>query len=106
MKYKDIEWELMINGEQASFDDNGLDFIAEEIQRGNTSGIFTIDCTEYEKVETLKQDLELKLGREVDFNVDDSDRGELDDLREIAIRNNDLYVIDLIDQILGYGFDN
>ena len=40
---------LMINDEQAESNDNGLDFIAEELQRGNTSGMFTTDCTDYQK---------------------------------------------------------
>lgn len=106
MKYRDISWNLMINDEQAESNDNGLDFIAEEIQRGNTSGMFTIDCTDYDKVEELKQELEQELGREVNFNVEDDDKGELDELREIAQKNDDNYVVELIDQILEYGFDN
>ena len=106
MKYRDISWNLMINDEQAESNDNGLDFIAEEIQRGNTSGMFTIDCTDYDKVEKLKQELEQELGREVNFNVEDDDKGELDELREIAQKNDDNYVVELIDQILEYGFDN
>lgn len=106
MKYKDIEWNLMINNEQAKFDDNGLDFIAEEIQRGNTSGMFTTDCTDYDKVEKLKQELEQELGREVNFNVEDNDKGELNELKEIAQKNDDGYVAELVDQILEYGFDN
>ena len=105
MKYKDIEWNLMINDEQAEPNDNGLDFIAEEIQRGNTSGMFTIDCTDYDKVEELKQELEQELGREVNFNVEDDDKGELNELKEIAQKNDDNYVVELIDQILEYGFD-
>ena len=106
MKYKDIEWNLMINDEQVEPNDNGLDFIAEEIQRGNTSGMFTIDCTDYDKVEELKQELEQELGREVNFNVEDDDKGELNELKEIAQKNDDNYVVELIDQILEYGFDN
>ena len=106
MKYRDISWNLMINDEQAESNDNGLDFIAEEIQRGNTSGMFTIDCTDYGKVEELKQELEQELGREVNFNVEDDDKGELDELREIAQKNDDNYVVELIDQILEYGFDD
>ena len=106
MKYRDISWNLMINDEQAESNDNGLDFIAEEIQRGNTSGMYTIDCTDYDKVEKLKQELEQELGREVNFNVEDDDKGELDELREIAQKNDDNYVVELIDQILEYGFDN
>ena len=106
MKYRDISWNLMINDEQAESNDNGLDFIAEEIQRGNTSGMFTIDCTDYDKVEELKQELEQELGREVNFNVEDDDKGELNELKEIAQKNDDNYVVELIDQILEYGFDN
>ena len=106
MKYRDISWNLMINDEQAESNDNGLDFIAEEIQRGNTSGMFTTDCTDYQKCEELKQELEQELGREVNFNVEDDDKGELDELREIAQKNDDNYVVELIDQILEYGFDN
>lgn len=106
MKYKDIEWNLTINGEQASFDDKGLDFIAEEIQRGNTSGMFTTDCTDYGRVEKLKQELERELGREVNFNVEDDDKGELDELKEIAQKNGDDYVAELVDQILEYGFND
>ena len=106
MKYRDISWNLTINDEQAESNDNGLDFIAEEIQRSNTSGMFTIDCTDYDKVEELKQELEQELGREVNFNVEDDDKGELDELREIAQKNDDNYVVELIDQILEYGFDN
>ena len=106
MKYKDIEWNLMINDEQAESNDNGLDFIAEKIQRGNTSGMFTTDCTDYGKVEELKQELEQELGREVNFNVEDDDKGELNELKEIAQKNDDDYVAELVDQILEYGFDN
>ena len=106
MKYRDISWNLTINDEQAESNDNGLDFIAEEIQRSNTSGMFTIDCTDYDKVEELKQELEQELGREVNFNIEDDDKGELDELREIAQKNDDNYVVELIDQILEYGFDN
>ena len=106
MKYRDISWNLMINDEQAESNDNGLDFIAEELQRGNTSGMFTTDCTDYQKCEELKQELEQELGREVNFNVEDDDKGELDELKEIAQKNNDNCVVELIDQILEYGFDN
>lgn len=106
MKYKDIEWNLMINDEQAEPNDNGLDFIAEEIQKGNTSGMFTTDCTDYDKVEELKQELEQELGREVNFNVEDDDKGELSELKEIAQKNDDDYVAELVDQILEYGFNN
>ena len=106
MKYRDISWNLTINDEQAESNDNGLDFIAEELQRGNTSGMFTTDCTDYQKCEELKQELEQELGREVNFNVEDDDKGELDELKEIAQKNNDNCVVELIDQILEYGFDN
>lgn len=106
MKYKDINWNLMINNKQASFDDNGLDFIAEEIQNGNTNGLFTADCTDYPKCEELRDLLEQELGREVDYSVDLDDKGELNELKEIAQKDNDEYVIELIDQILEYGFDD
>lgn len=106
MKYKDIEWNLMINDEQAESNDNGLDFIAEEIQRGNTSGVFSTDCTDYQKCEELRDLLEQELGRQVDYSVDLDDKGELDELREIAQKNDDNYVVELIDQILEYGFDD
>ena len=45
MKYRDISWNLEINGTQASSDDEALDFIAEQIKNGNTSGLLTIDIT-------------------------------------------------------------
>lgn len=106
MKYKDISWNLMINNEQASSDDKGLDFIAEELQRGNTSGMFPTDCTDYQKCEELRDLLEQELGRKVDYSVDLDDKGELNELKEIAQKNNDEYVIELIDQILEYGFDD
>lgn len=104
MKYKDISWNLMINDEQASFDDSGLDFIAEEIQQGNTSGLFTTDCTNYAMCEELKEKLEQELGRQVDYNVDDNDKGELEDLLKIARRNKDNCVVELVEEILNEGF--
>ena len=106
MKYKDIEWNLTINNEQAKSNDNGLDFIAEEIQRGNTSGMFATDCTDYQKCEELRDLLEQELGRQVDYSVDLDYKGELNELREIAQKNDDNYVVELIDQILEYGFDD
>ena len=106
MKYKDISWNLIINNEQASFDDNGLDFIAEEIQRGNTSGMFTTDCTDYSKIEELKNKLENELGRDVDFCVEDDNKGELEDLLTIAKENEDEYIQELIEEILEKGFEN
>ena len=105
MKYRDVSWNLMINDEQASFDDETLDFIAEEIQRGNTSGLFTADCTDYNKIEELKDKLERELGRNVDFDVDNDNKGELTDLLEIAKQNEDDYIADLIKEILENGFD-
>lgn len=105
MKYRDISWNLMINDEQASFDDKALDFIAEEIQRGNTSGLFTFDCTDYNKIEELKDKLERELGKNVDFDIEANDKGELTDLLDIAKKNKDNYVADLIKEILEIGFD-
>lgn len=98
MKYRDISWSLEINGEQASFDDDALDFIAEQIQSGYTSGLFTFDCTDYAKFDELKEKLEQELGRNVDCAVDDT--GELDDLLVIAQDNGDSYVEDLINELL------
>ena len=98
MKYRDISWSLEINGEQASFDDDALDFIAEQIKSGNTSGLFTFDCTDYAKFDELKEKLEQELGRNVDCDYDNT--GELDDLLVIAQDNNDNYVQDLIEQLL------
>ena len=106
MKYKDIEWNLTINNEQAKSNDNGLDFIAGELQKGNTSGMFATDCTDYQKCEELRDLLEQELGRQVNYSVDLDDKGELNELREIAQKNNDNYVVELIDQILEYGFDD
>ena len=104
MKYRDITWNLEINGEHASFDDKALDFIAEEIQNGNTSGLFTQDDTDYAKCEELRDELEQELGRNVDYSVDLDDKGELTELLSIAKRHKDNYVIDLIQQILETGF--
>ena len=106
MKYRDVSWNLIINDEQASFDDNSLDFIAEEIQRGNTSGMFTTDCTDYNRVEELKNKLENELGRDVDFCVGDDNKGELEDLLTIAKESNDDYIQELIEEILEIGFED
>ena len=106
MKYKDVSWNLMINDKQASFDDNNLDFIAEEIQRGNTSGMFTTDCTDYNRVEELKNKLENELDRDVSFCVEDDDKGELEDLLKIAKENGEKYIQELIEEILEIGFEN
>lgn len=106
MKYRDVSWNLMINNEQANFDDDTLDFIAEEIQKGNTSGMFTTDCTDYNRVEKLKNELENELGRDVDFCVEDDDKGELEDLLTIAKKNKDNYIQELIEEILEIGFEN
>lgn len=105
MKYRDISWNLMINDEQASFDDETLDFIAEEIQRGNTSGFFTSDCTDYAECEELRDLLEQELGRKANYSVDLDDKGELYDLLEIAKKQKDNYVIDLINKIIKTGFE-
>ena len=98
MKYRDVTWELIINGEHASFDDNALDFIAEQIQQGNTSGLFTQDDTDYNKIDTLKEQLENILGREIDCNYENS--GELTALLETAKQNEDNEIIDIITEIL------
>lgn len=104
MKYRDVSWNLMINDEQASFDDKALDFIAEELQRGNTSGFFTSDCTDYAEIERLKDKLENELGRDIDFSVEEDDKGELEDLLEIAKKKKDNNVIYLVREILELGF--
>lgn len=106
MKYRDVSWNLMINDEQASFDDETLDFIADQIKNGNTSGLFTSDCTDYNEIDKLKDKLENELGRNVDFSVEEDDKGELTDLLEIAEKNDDDYVADLIKQILHAGFED
>lgn len=98
MKYRDITWELIINGEHASFDDESLDFIAEQIQQGNTSGLFTFDETDYDKIDTLKEKLTTLLGRDIDCSYEDS--GELDSLLEIAEKNNDEEIADTIRELL------
>ena len=41
----------MINGEHASFDDNALELIAEQIANGFTSGLFVYDDGEEEEIE-------------------------------------------------------
>ena len=105
MKYRDISWNLMINDEQASFDDKALDFIAEELQRGNTSGFFTSDCTDYNEIDRLKDKLENELGRDIDFSVEDNDKGELEELLKIAKKEKDDNVIYLVREILELGFD-
>lgn len=106
MKYQDITWNLEINGEHAHFDEPSLDFIAEEIARGNTSGFFTTDCTNYEKCDKLKEKLEQELGRIVDFSVEDDDKGELEELLQIAEKNEDFYIVEIIKDILAEGFEN
>ena len=105
MKYRDISWNLMINNEQASFDDETLDFIAEEIQRGNTSGLFTADCTDYNRIDELKDKLATEIGRDADFSVEDDDKGELDELLDIALKNNDETIANIIQEILEIGFE-
>ena len=106
MKYRDVSWNLMINDEQASFDDQDLEFIAENIQRGNTSGLFTSDCTDYAKCDELKEKLETELGRKVDYSVEENSKGELNNLLEIAKKNNDNYIVELIEEILEKGFED
>jgi len=98
MKYRDISWELIINGERASCDDNALDFIAEEIQHGYTNGLFTQDDTDYYKIDTLKEKLTTLLGRDIDCSYEDS--GELEELLEIAKKNNDEEIADTIKELL------
>lgn len=106
MKYRDVSWNLMINDEQASFDDDTLDFIAEELQRGNTSGLFTTDCTDYEKCDKLKEQLIDLLGRDVDFSVEHDNKGELEELLMIAQKNEDEDVEYIITELLETGFDD
>lgn len=104
MKYRDISWNLCINGEQASFDDDALDFIAEQIQHGNTSGLFTSDCTKYNEFDNLKEKLENEIGRTAYFDYEN--KGELDELLKIAKANNDYKVVDIIEKIFEVGFDD
>lgn len=107
MKYKDISWDLMINGERARFneeDDDTFEFIIEEIRKGNMSGLFTTDCTDYSRCEKLRNLLEQELGRQVEYSVEDNDKGELEDLLEIARQNKDNYVVELVEEILDKGF--
>lgn len=101
MKYKTIEWELSINEEQ-----NGeiFDTIAEKISCGETSGIFDIDITDYEECDKLKQQLETELGRDVEFNIDTNDTGELYDLLDIARKFGDTKIENIILQILECAF--
>lgn len=106
MKYRDISWDLTINEEHASFDDNALDFIAEEINRGNTSGFFTTDCTDYNKCDELKEKLIELLGRDIDFSVEEDDKGELNELLSIAQKNKDNEIVDIITELLEIGFEN
>lgn len=98
MKYRDITWELIINDERADCDDNALDFIAEQIQQGYTSGLFTQDDTDYDKIDTLKEKLTTLLGRDIDCSYEDS--GELEELLKIAERNNDEEFADTIRELL------
>lgn len=105
MKYKNIDWEITINGETAKKHADELDYIAEELNKGNTSGNFDIDATDYDLCERLQNELEQKLGREIDFNVVDDDLGELEDLLAIARENKDIDVENIILEILHNGFD-
>ena len=98
MKYRDITWNLEINGKQAHFDDDALEKIALEIANGNTSGLFTMDITNYNKIDELKEKLECEIGREIDCNYEDV--GELEDLLKIAKEEDDDYVVDLIEELL------
>lgn len=98
MKYRDIDWELIINGKTASVDDDALEYIAEEIQKGNTFGLFTYDDTNYYKIDTLKEKLTTLLGRDIDCS--DEDSGELNSLLEIAEKNNDEEIADTIRELL------
>lgn len=106
MKYRDINWSIEINGEQASIDDSALDIIAEELQKGYTSGTFAYDSTNYAKCDELKEKLETELGRKVDYSVEEDSKGELNDLLENAKKNNDNYVAELIEEIFRYGFED
>lgn len=105
MKYRNVNWELMINDETALRHDTALDYIQEELNKGNTSGNFDIDDTDYDLCDRLKNELEQKLGREIDFDVDIDDIGELEDLLSIARENKDIDIENLILEILHNGFN-
>lgn len=98
MKYKDIDWELKIDCEGDDISDSDLEFIAEQISKGYFFGNFTTDCTDYNEIDRLKQKLELHLGRDVDFDYED--KGELDDLLDIAKKHRDWDTYDIIKEIL------
>lgn len=104
MKYKNIDWEITINGETAKENCDGLDYIAREVDNGNVRGNFDIDVTDYDKCDNLKQELENALGREVDFDIERDDKGELNDLLDIARKNKDTIVEQIILDIFENGF--
>lgn len=54
--------------------------------------------------EKLRNLLEQELGRQVDYSVEDDDKGELEDLLEIARQNKDNHVAELVEEILDEGF--
>lgn len=105
MKYRDINWSIEINGENASCDDNSLDYIAEQLQQGYTSGTFYFDDTDYCRCDRLKEKLETLIGREIDCCVENDNKGELEELLEIARENNDIEIISLIEELLQCGFE-
>ena len=106
MRYRDINWNVEINGEQAECDDTALDIIAQNLQNGYSYGTFTYDVTDYAICEDLKTELENKLGRTVDYSVDNDDVGELNELYAIALKNQDTEIIELLNEIFKYGFTN
>ena len=77
----------------------------EQIKKGNTTGMFTADATDYDFCDNLTADLENELGREIDFSVEQNDIGELPELLKIAKQNNDSYVVEIITALLENGFD-
>lgn len=105
MRYKDISWNLEIDCSE-EITDSDLEIIAEQIKNDYRNGTFTTDCTDYEKFEELKKELEDKLGREIYCNIWYNDKGELEDLLQIAVDNNDNEIEELINELLEIGFDN
>lgn len=97
MKYTTFNWNLEISNGIYDNDD-AMSVIAKEIENGNNSGTFEIDTTNYNKIDTLKQELENKLGRTVDFTYRDS--GELKELLGIAKFIKDNEIEDIINELL------
>ena len=96
MKYQHISWNLEINCEDLT--DLVFEEIAKRVENGETSGEFALDNTEYDYFDTLKDDLETLLGRDVD--CDYNDIGELEELYEIAQRNEDDEIAHIISELL------